>query len=49
MSKVVFATMVVGNFVAGKSFDMLALVNGISTTYIFFWWGYSLDAKGDRT
>ena len=46
ISKFVFATVVLGNFVAGRSFDVLSLINGISGAYIFFWWGYSLDGNG---
>ena len=47
LSKIVFATAVVGNFLAGKQFDMLSLVLGIAGTWLLIWIGYMLDRIED--
>ena len=45
LSKIVFATAVVGNLVAGRHFDMLTLTIGSSIGYLFFWWAFVLDGR----
>ena len=46
LSKIVFATGVVGNLVAWKQFSMVALVLGGIGALVFLWWGYVLDGRG---
>ena len=47
LSKIVFATAVVGNLIAGRRINMLALMIGGSISYLCFWWGYLLDGIGE--
>ena len=49
LSKIVFATGVVGNVIAWKQFDMLILALGAAVAYLLFWGGYQLDrVKGSE-
>ncbi len=48
LSKIVFATAVVGNLIANKSFDMLVLIIGGGMSYLSFWWGQLLDGVKER-
>jgi hypothetical protein len=43
LSKILFATAVVGNLLASRSFNVLALLIGGGISYICFWWGHVLD------
>ena len=43
LSKIVLATAVVGNLIAGKSFDVLISLIGSPIAYLLFWWGHILD------
>ncbi len=45
LSKIVFATAVIGNFIAWKNFDMVTLCFGASNAWLLFWWGYVLDGR----
>ena len=43
LSKIVFAGAVVGNLLAARSLNMLALLIGGGISYLCFWWGHLLD------
>ena len=43
LSKIVFATAVLGNLIAGKQFDVVSLIWGTAGTWLLSWWGYVLD------
>ncbi len=45
LSKIVFATGVVGNLIAWRHFDVVILLSGLGVTYLFFWAGYQLDRE----
>lgn len=47
LSKMVYATAVVGNFIAWKNFDVVALFSGTAAAYLFFWSAYVMDSGGD--
>lgn len=47
LSKILFATMVVGNLLAADQFDMLLFVLGGVIAVVFIWWGYALDGMED--
>lgn len=43
ISKILFATMVVGNIIDRERFNVLALVLGVAVAWISLEWGYALD------
>jgi len=43
LSKIVFATAVVGNVLAWKQLNVVALLIGGTVGGVFFWWAYRLD------
>lgn len=45
LSKIVFATAVVGNLVAWENFNVINLVLGGITVWVFLKWGLSLDEE----
>ena len=49
LSKILFATAVVGNFIAWENFNVVALMIGGVVAVVFLWWAYSLDGVRDRS
>ena len=47
LSKILFATAVLGNLLAGQHFDVLSFLLGTWVAVGCFWAGYALDGKED--
>jgi len=45
LSKIVFATAVIGKAVAGNDINVLTLALGASMAYLLFWWAHLLDGR----
>ena len=45
LSKIVFATTGVGNILAWKQLNVIALILGGLAAGVFLWWGYNLDGR----
>ena len=48
LSKIVFATAVVGNLLAGRQFSVVTLIVGAVSGFVFLGWGYFLDGLERR-
>ena len=47
LSKVLFATTMIGNLLAGLHFDVVIFVLGAMGASASFYWAFTLDAEGD--